>query len=831
MLRALDGHRSLLRQAIAAAVAGEHLDAPAADQPLLPLPAPVDVSAAPDDEAGSQAAAALRERLCSMEAALRAALQAAAAAGDAPWPHLVQALEISDRLTTLVVDASLGELMQAVTQRERRLKAQLQEEFLDALSVGRFSLRLTDGVIVQADEAFAAFLGTVPEHLIGVPAGRFIPVEKLVDIVEQSVKSGRPGRAQVRTLGVDREPVTLDIIAFMQQAAEREELQCMAVNVSRVDRDIAQRRLLSAAVEASNDLVLITDPSFQIEYVNKAFVTVTGYEPEEVLGRHPRFLHGRKTPGTAYDRLRARMRAGRAVRAELVNYRKDGTPFWIDLSVVPVPGSDGTVEHWVSVGRDVSERKQAEQEITRLAMEDYLTALPNRRAAEARLQLEWNRARRTRSPFALALLDIDHFKRVNDQFGHEVGDRTLRRVAQLVKSTLRGGDWVARWGGEEFLICFHGLDVPGALAAGERMRQHVKETSPTSGQAEPAVTVSLGISVYRPALESSMQMLAEADGLLYEAKEAGRDRVLCIGTADGHRGSVVWERSQVQAALQESRVVAAFQPIIDLRSGQQVGVEAFARIIASDDRVILASQFIEAAESLQLSAEIDQAIAEHALSAQAWPPSGNEGNEGNEGKGAKASGARASGGKGGRGSAAATAAAGRQTCFINLSPQFLASAKSVEWLIERAAVLRMAESVERSFVIEITERQGGELAALKANLKPLVDAGFLLALDDFGSGYSSFQYLADLPIQFLKIEGWMVARALGDSRVRQLLESIVGTARKFHLTTVAECVEDAGTAGVLRELGVDWAQGYLYGAPVVDRAALREAGLAGGRAG
>jgi diguanylate cyclase (GGDEF)-like protein/PAS domain S-box-containing protein len=783
------------------------------------------MAAADGDKAAAEAAAALRERLCGMEGALRAALRAAAAAGDAPWPYLERALEISDQLTTLVVDASLGELMQAVTHRERRLKEQLQEEFLDALSVGRFSLRLTDGLIVQADQAFAGFLGTEPEHLIGVPAGRFIPIEKLVDIVEQSVKSGRPGRTQVRTLGVDREPVTLDIIAFMQQAAERDELQCMVVNMSRVDRDIAQRRLLSAAVEASNDLVLITDPSFQIEYVNMAFVTVTGYEPDEVLGRHPRLLHGCETPGTALDRLRACMRNGRAVRAELVNYRKDGTPFWIDLSVVPVPASDGMVEHWVSVGRDVSERKRAEQEITRLAMEDYLTALPNRRTAEARLQLEWNRARRTRSAFALALLDIDHFKRVNDQFGHEAGDRTLRHVAQVVKQTLRGGDWVARWGGEEFLICFHGLDVAGALAAGERMRRQVKEASSASDQAEPSVTVSLGISVFRPALESSTRMLAEADGLLYEAKQAGRDRVLCVGTDDGYHSSVVWERSQVQVALQESRVVAAFQPIIDLRNGQQVGVEAFARIIASDDRVILASQFIEAAESLHLAAEIDRVISEHALSAQAWPLAGDEDKE------AKASGARASGGKGGRGSAAATAATARQTCFINLSPQFLASTKSVDWLIERMAALGMVRSVERSFVIEITERQGGDLAALKGNLKPLVDAGFLLALDDFGSGYSSFQCLADLPIQFLKIDSWMVARALGDLRVRQLLGSVVGTARQLRLTTVAECVEDAGTAGVLRELGVDWAQGYLYGAPVVDRAALRGAGPAGDQAG
>jgi EAL domain-containing protein (putative c-di-GMP-specific phosphodiesterase class I) len=201
--------------------------------------------------------------------------------------------------------------------------------------------------------------------------------------------------------------------------------------------------------------------------------------------------------------------------------------------------------------------------------------------------------------------------------------------------------------------------------------------------------------------------------------------------------------------------------------------------------VIPASEFLDAAQSLHLSAEIDQAIAEYTLSAGV--------------------------------------AASRLACFINLSPQFLASVQCIEWLIERAERVRMAESVERSFVIEITERQGGDLAALKANLKPLVDAGFLLALDDFGSGYSSFQYLADLPIQFLKIEGWMVARAVGDSRIRQLLETIVGTAQKFRLTTVAECVEEAATASVLRDLGVDWAQGLLYGAPEVSRTARRGA--------
>ncbi|MBC7778842.1 MAG: EAL domain-containing protein [Proteobacteria bacterium] len=778
---------------------------------------------------------------------------------------LDHALATSDQLASLLFESALAALTAQFAERERASADSLQSEFIDAMQIGRFALRVTDGLIVQADEAFAGFLGTDPSHLIGVPAGRFIPVETLREIVEQSMKSGRPGRAQVRTLGVDRAPVTLDLIAFMQQAADRDELQCLAVNVSAADREVVQRRLLSAAIEASNDLVLITDPVFKIVYANPAFVAVTGYEPDEVIGRHPQFLQGRDTPGPTLDRMLEALAAGQPMRGELVNYRKDGTAFWIDLSVVPVTAADASVEHWVSVGRDVSERKQAEQEITRLAMEDHLTGLPNRRAAEARLQLEWNRARRNRARFALALADVDRFKLVNDQHGHEVGDRALRHLAQLIQSNLRGGDWVARWGGEEFVICFHDLDAAGALAAGERMRRQVKGAPLDTGTGALPITVSLGISVYRPALDTVGQMLAEADGLLYEAKQGGRDQVLCAGETEGRRGSVIWEGTQVQSALRESRVVAAFQPIVDLRSGAQVGVEALARIIALDNTVIPAAKFIEAAESLQLAASIDEAISAQALARGASrdgslarrgsrdgslargasrdgslpPGASREGSSAPEvsrdaSTARLASGDRPSSSDVARRRAAAgpgvPAAKGQSdlapftvpldaslTCFINLSPQFLASRESVDGLIERATCAGISTSGEGRFVVGITERQGGDLDALKKSLAPLVDAGFRLALDDFGSGYSSFQYLADLPIRYLKIEGWMVSRAVTDSRIRQLLETIVATAQKFKLITVAECVEEASTAKVLRDLGVDWAQGYFFGAPAIER--------------
>jgi diguanylate cyclase len=779
-LRVLDALRTALRAQVSAAAGQQRL--PPAEWP--PFGA---------QEPGPAGAVDVPAQLARVDADLRTALAAAREAqarADTPmlWSALDCALGLGDRLAAELVDGALAELLSAFTARERSITEHLRNEYLDAMQIGRFVFRVTDGLIVQADEAFAGFLGTTPDRLVGLPASRFIPNEKLIEIVEQSVRSGRPGRAQVRTLRVDRAPVTLEIIAFMQEAAEQDELQCMAVNVSEAEREVTQRRLLSAAIEASNDLVLITDQRFEIVYANPAFLATTGYDADEVIGRHPRFLQGRDSDGPPLERLRSALKAGRPMRAELVNYRKDGQPFWIDLSAVPVTAPDGTIEHWVSVGRDVSARKQAEQEITRLAMEDHLTGLPNRRAAEARLQLEWNRARRNRAQFALAIADIDRFKLINDQYGHELGDRALRHIAQSIQATLRGGDWVARWGGEEFVICFHDLDGGGAATAGERVRRFVKDTPLQTPAGALTITMSLGVSVYRPTFDAVAQMLAEADGLLYEAKQSGRDKVLAAGAASGRRGSVIWEGTQVQSALQESRVVAAFQPIVDLRTSRQVGDEALARIIGHDERLIPAAQFIEAAEALHLAASIDAAVATHALA---------------------------------HGSAAGETSDGRQAHFINLSPQFLANRESVESLIVQASAIEPPGVRARRFVVEITERQGGDLQQLKANLQPLVDAGFGLALDDFGSGYSSFQYLADLPIQYLKIEGWMVARAVSDGRIRQVLESIVATARRFNLITVAECVEDASTAQVLCDLGVDWAQGYFFGAPSVERDAAR----------
>ncbi len=423
-----------------------------------------------------------------------------------------------------------------------------------------------------------------------------------------------------------------------------------------------------------------------------------------------------------------------------------------------------------------------------MALEDHLTGLPNRRAAEDRLMLEWNRARRDRGTFAIAVADIDRFKLVNDQYGHHVGDQVLQHVAEVMAATLRGGDWVARWGGEEFIICFHDLDCRGAQAAAERLRRQVKSKVLELPQGELPVTVSMGVALYGPEHPNVDAMLAQADALLYEAKMAGRDRVVCARSETVRRGGVIWEGGQVQAALREGRVVPAFQAIVDLRTGRVVAEEALARIRTREDTLVPAQSFIQAAEALHLVGAIDQSISAAAMDRCA--------------RSVRAAGAQAI------------------AHFINLSPQFLANGEEVEALLERARGYchgcGLEDAAVKPLVIEITERQGGDILTLKKHLQPLTDFGFRLALDDFGSGYSSFLYLAELPVRFIKIEGWMVSRITTDPRVRQLVETLVGTARRFDILTIAECVETAETAQVLCDIGVDWAQGYYFSQPRVE---------------
>jgi diguanylate cyclase (GGDEF)-like protein len=417
--------------------------------------------------------------------------------------------------------------------------------------------------------------------------------------------------------------------------------------------------------------------------------------------------------------------------------------------------------------------------LQRMALTDVLTGLPNRRAAEERLHTEKARAPRDRCGFALALVDIDHFKSINDRYGHAVGDEVLKATAQRFEHGLRDGDWVARWGGEEFLFVLHGCTAQDAGSIIERMAGLCRATPIPTSIGDIALSFSAGVAAFGADDTDTAALIEEIDQALYRAKGDGRDQVRLV-----ERDSSVLNAGQLRQAIAGGGICMAKQVIVDLQSGEAVADEALARIRLASGEIVEAGRFIEQAEGLGLMAEIDRQIIHQTL---------------------HHCGVRISGG-----------GAVDFGHFVNISPQFLARRDLVEEMFAKATNYCATCGIGpvKPIVLELTERQRiVSIERLRADLQPFLDFGFRLALDDFGSGYSSYLYLANLPVSFLKIEGWLIAHMRGDRKVAGIVESLANFARKEGVLTVAEHVEDAETARILADMGVDYAQGWHYGRP------------------
>lgn len=481
-----------------------------------------------------------------------------------------------------------------------------------------------------------------------------------------------------------------------------------------------------------------------------------------------------------------------------------GTPIWIDDKLWGVLAFAGIAEHHAAPKQEDLAfieliaswlgllQKQAMQNarLERLALTDEMTGLPNRRAAEARLREEIAHARRHQQSFVLGLVDLDHFKLINDRYGHGVGDEALASFARVFVEHLREEDWVARWGGEEFLVCLHTGDIVQAEAVFERLRETLKQQAFDTSVGPIHLTLSVGLSQFDLEKGTQDSLLANLDSNLYEAKSRGRDRIV----SSKHGLGMLQMASLLKAAASEDRILAAYQPIVDLSRREIVADEALARLQTPEGQILAAANFIDAAEGLNLMADIDSIVASLTM-----------------------------------GRCAQNLASGRLSpCFshfINLSPQFLARRDLVEKLLERAQGYCQTCGVDmgpvKPIVFEITERQAiMNLDTLEQDLKYLLDFGFRLALDDFGSGYSSFLYLSRLPISFLKIEGWMIQNMQHNNKALNLIRSLVDFARNQGIITIAEGVEDEDTARRLQDVGVDWAQGYHFGRPELQGVAV-----------
>ncbi|WP_124951623.1 putative bifunctional diguanylate cyclase/phosphodiesterase [Sulfuriferula thiophila] len=418
-----------------------------------------------------------------------------------------------------------------------------------------------------------------------------------------------------------------------------------------------------------------------------------------------------------------------------------------------------------------------------LALTDVLTGLPNRRAAEMRLNEEIARAEREHSILTVSICDLDRFKLINDHYGHKTGDIVLKRAAHTLQQQMRDGDWIARWGGEEFLIYLHHADSDQAYQAIDRLRLIYQQTPFVANSGTLELTLSVGMASVQADKIDLTRLLADADSALYEAKNAGRNRVVL--NRSGQRATL-WHAGEIQDALKNNHLIPAYQPIVDLRTGKVVAEEALARLINKQGHPTPAAEFIEAAEGLQLIHLVDETITRQTMAHCVNSQNSKDNPD--------------------------------LAHFVNLSPQFLSRPEMVSGLLDsvkqHCVLCDTPINGVKPLVFEITERQFiNDFELLTRQIQPLLDMGFRLALDDFGSGYSSFLYLAKLPISFLKIEGWMVTNMHGNAKIIDIIQAIIDISHKQNIITIAENIEDAETAELLAKMGVNWGQGYYFGRP------------------
>jgi diguanylate cyclase (GGDEF)-like protein/PAS domain S-box-containing protein len=285
-------------------------------------------------------------------------------------------------------------------------------------------------------------------------------------------------------------------------------------------------------VEYARDVVIVTkafpidEPGPEIVYVNKAFTELTGYTQSDVIGKNPRILQSSETSEETKKIIRQGLEKKIPVRATIKNYSKAGEEYWLDLSILPLKNSQGVVTHFVSIERDVTEQKNIENKLEVLSRTDPLTGLLNRRAFDESLANELSRFKRNGEVYSLLMLDIDHFKLINDQYGHSTGDAAIQNITQSCQSNLRLHDKMGRLGGEEFCVLLPYTDKKIAYTIAEKIREIVSNVSiKTKNTEDVSLTISIGVSEVRNTDVDHAAALKRADDNLYKAKKAGRNRV------------------------------------------------------------------------------------------------------------------------------------------------------------------------------------------------------------------------------------------------------------------------------------------------------------------
>ncbi|HJW85292.1 MAG TPA: EAL domain-containing protein [Candidatus Brocadiaceae bacterium] len=537
---------------------------------------------------------------------------------------------------------------------------------------------------------------------------------------------------------------------------------------------------LSSAVEQNPCSIIITDLEGNIQYVNEKFCRMTGFTPEEAIGQNPRMFKSGETPTEEYEDLWGTITTGKTWRGELHNKKKNGDLYWGHTSISSIKNVQGIITNYIAVTDDISKRKWLETKLVNLADRDPLTNLFNRRRFQEELKNCLAQSQRYKLNGALLFIDLDNFKYVNDTLGHRTGDTLLKVVSELLKKRLRTTDTLARLGGDEFAIILHRTDQVQALTISKEIVDLIRRFSMVKEGETLGVTASIGIALFPDHGFDSEILLTYADLAMYQAKEEGRNR--CCFYTHERKTQIemlqIWKK-RINNALLHDRFALFLQPIRDIRSNQIAGHEVLLRMINEDGEHILPSNFLNFAERLGLMREIDRWVVSKAFTSM---------------KGLHL-------------------VDNSQYLEINLSVKSISDPELLSIIKDGLTTSGINPA---NLVLEISESAIVEnIQESKRFITTLKEMGCRFALDDFGIGFSSFNYLKNLLVDMLKIDGSLICDLLNKTEDQHLVKAMVGVARGLRKETIAKFVNNDETIKLLQGYGVDYAQGYFIGEPYI----------------
>ena len=533
-------------------------------------------------------------------------------------------------------------------------------------------------------------------------------------------------------------------------------------------------------VENMHEGVVITDSRGIIQSVNRTFCHITGWQPDDVLGKSPNLLRSGRHKPTFYKKLWSALEKSGFWQGEIYNRKKNGDIYLEYLSISTVRLPDGAPSHYIGVFTDITKRKRAEETIKHMAYYDALTNLPNRALFLERLNQALIQAARNHRILSVLFLDLDRLKVINDTLGHNMGDRLLKAVAARLKLAMRDTDTVARLAGDEFMLL-----LP-EISSADDIQKITKKLIDTFNQPfefdgqELYVTASIGVAIYPNDGVDADTLLKNADTAMYRAKRTGRNNCQIftpsMKTEDMEQLAL---SNGLRRALDRKEFVVHYQPQLDIENGEIVGMEALVRWQHPEFGLVQPTSFIHWAEDSGLIVPIGEMVLRMACEQnRAWLNAGFQ----------------------------------PLKVAVNLSARQLKQDDIVD-TVKR--ILKETGLPPDCLELELTESVLMDLGDNATNIPHELKAmGVGFSIDDFGTGYSSLNYLKRLPVNTLKMDQSFVRDLTSDPNDAAIASAVIGLGHGLDLAVLAEGVETLGQLDYLRTLKCDRMQGFLFSEPL-----------------